>query len=135
MSSPGVKTNIPYVLMVGDALAILAITWLGFISHGESLVSPRWLTTYLPVCCAWALQAPWLGLYRQEIVCNPRQVWWRVILAMALAAPLAGFLRALLLNSAVIPTFVAVLGLTSAAGVAVWRLAYTFFSARANRHG
>jgi hypothetical protein len=135
MSSPGVKTNIPYVLMIGDALSILAVTWLGFISHGESIASPRWLTTYLPVCAAWALQAPWLGLYRREVACNPRQVGWRVILAMVLAAPLAGFFRALLLKGPVIPSFVAVLGFTSAAGVAVWRLAYTLFSARANRHG
>jgi hypothetical protein len=128
------KRTPPTALIIGDAAAILVVTWIGFLSHSEGIANLRWLTTFIPLCLAWALQSPWLGLYRPEITCNPRQVW-RVVLAALLAAPLAGLLRALMLGTMVIPVFVGVLGGVSALGMAFWRLAYAFFAARAGKNG
>jgi ABC-type xylose transport system permease subunit len=51
---------------------------------------------------------------------NPKQLW-RPVLAMLLAAPLAGLLRAMMLNSVVIPLFVLILGGSAALGMLVWR--------------
>ena len=44
-------------LIAGDALALLIVTWIGFGTHGESIASPRWLTTFLPLCIGWGLAA------------------------------------------------------------------------------
>jgi hypothetical protein len=130
-----VTKKIPTPLLIGDGLAILVVTWIGFLSHKESLLSPRWLTTLLPVAASWALVAPWLGNYRPDLTCNPRQSWWRAALAMLLAAPLAGFFRALMLDTLVVPIFVVVLGLISAVGMSVWRLAYALITRKEGNHG
>ena len=122
-------------LIVGDLIAILLVTLIGFIFHGESIANPRWLTTFFPFTAAWALQAPWLGLYRPAVASNVREAWWRAGLAALLAAPMAGLLRALLLGSVVIPVFVIVLALTAAAVVALWRLSYALRSPRLGKNG
>jgi hypothetical protein len=131
------KTGFSFLttLILGDLIAILLVTLVGFIFHGESIANPRWLTTFFPFAAAWALQAPWLGLYRPAVVGNIRAAWWRAALAALLAAPMAGLLRALLLGSVVIPVFVSVLALTAAAGMALWRLAFTLGNRRLEKNG
>lgn len=129
------KTAFLTGLILGDLLALLAVTLLGFIFHGEGIPTPRWLTTFVPVCAAWALQAPWLGLYRREIALNLRQAGWRAALATILAAPMAGLLRAMLLGSTVIPIFVIVLALTGALGMALWRTIYVVRVRRLEKYG
>lgn len=128
------RTHLPPLLLTGDGLTILAVTWIGFLTHKESLLDPRWLTTFLPLVAAWALVAPWLGNYRDSIACNPRQ-FWRAGWAMVLAAPLAGLLRALMLSTVVTPIFVFVVGGISAVGMMIWRLAYAWFANKTGRHG
>jgi hypothetical protein len=49
---------------------------------------------------------------------------------MIFAAPLAAVLRGLILNAAIIPIFVVVLGATSAFGILVWRAIYFFLNNR-----
>ena len=127
-------TSYPIPLMLGDALAILIVTFAGFATHQESLLSTRWLTTFIPLCVAWAVQAPWLGLYRPEILSRPRAAW-RAGAAMLLAAPLAGLLRGLLLNTVVVPVFVVVLGLSAALGMLVWRLTYAWIRTKTGKNG
>ena len=122
-------------LIIGDLLAILMVTLLGFIFHGESIASPRWLTTFLPFAAAWALQAPWLGLYEPEIASDWRKSWWRAALSGILAAPMAGLLRAMMLGSVVVPVFVIVLALTAAAGMAIWRIAFSMRSLQVGKNG
>ena len=36
------------LLLTGDAIFLLAVTWLGFATHGRSLTGVRWLVTYRP---------------------------------------------------------------------------------------
>ena len=122
-------------LIIGDLLAILLVTLLGFVFHGESIANPRWLTTFIPFTAAWGLQAPWFGLYRPAMAGNIRQAWWRAALAALLAAPMAGLLRAILLGSVVSPVFVTVLALTGALGMGLWRLAYTVGKPRLGKNG
>lgn len=110
------------LLILGDILALAVITLIGFANHNELRLFPfyRMLASFLPLVAGWFLIAPWLRLFTPEITSNPRQLW-RPVLAMLLAAPLAGLLRALMLNSVVIPLFVLILGGSAALGMLVWR--------------
>jgi hypothetical protein len=108
------------LLILGDLLALAIVTVIGFVSHGEGGAFPRMLTTFVPLLVGWFLIAPWLGLFTPRITAEARQLW-RPCLAMLLTAPFAGWLRAVMLNSLVIPLFVAVLGAVAALGLLVWR--------------
>lgn len=124
---------IPAGLLAGDAAAALVITLIGFATHQSSLTDFRWLTTFVPLCLAWLMIAPWLGVYRAEVYRSPRQLW-RPALAMFLAGPWAALLRALMLNAAVLPIFALVLAASGAAGMLVWRFVYLGLT-RGGRHG
>src|SRR5215216_3048803 len=117
-----------YILILGDILAILTVTIIGFASHGEGGVSflPRMAATFFPLLIGWFLLAPFIGLFQTDITSNTSQLW-RPVLAMIFAAPLAAVLRGLLLNAPIIPIFAVVLGATSALGMVVWRTIYLFF--------
>lgn len=110
------------LLISGDLFAIATVTVIGFATHGETGLSflPRMATTFISAACAWFLVSPWLGLFRDDVIRNPRQVW-RPALAMIFAGPLAVVLRGLLLNTAILPIFAVVLAATSALGMVVWR--------------
>ena len=115
--------------MLGDIFAMLAITLIGFATHGELKMSfiTRMSALFFPLIIAWFLLSPWLGLFQTEIISNPRQLW-RPALAMLLAVPLAAVLRGLILNAPIIPIFVVVLITTSALGMLVWRGIYFLFN-------
>ena len=110
------------VLIIGDILALLVTTIIGFITHGEGNLSffPRFLAAFIPITVAWFLLAPWFGLFQSEITSNPKQLW-RPVLAMIFAAPLAGVLRGLILQADIVPIFIIVFGVTSALGMIIWR--------------
>ena len=109
-------------LILGDVCALAVITLIGFANHKELAAFPafRILATFLPLLAGWFLIAPWLGLFKPGITSDPRQLW-RPVLAILLAAPMTGFLRAMMLNSVVIPLFVLILGGSAALGMLVWR--------------
>ena len=113
------------VLIIGDILAILLITLIGFATHGELNISflTRIAAIFFPFLVVWFLLSPWLGLFQAEIIFNPTQLW-RPALAMLFAAPLAAVLRGLILNAAIIPIFAVVLAVTSALGMVLWRGVY-----------
>ena len=115
------------VLILGDIFAIAVITVIGFATHGEAEISlvPRMLTTFIPLTVSWFLIAPWLGLFVPGITGSLKMLW-RVPLAVIFAGPLAALLRALLLNSVVIPVFGVVLSGSAALGMLVWRVLYYF---------
>lgn len=95
------------LLISGDILAIAILTIIGFATHSEAdvLHLPRMGTTFFPVLIAWFLLAPWFGLFDEQVILNPKKLW-RVVLALLFAAPLAVVLRAVMLNSAILPIFV-----------------------------
>ena len=112
-------------LLAGDVLALAVVTAAGFATHGTlATAGARLLTTFLPVTLAWFLIAPFLAVYDPEKIMAKRELW-RPFWAMILAAPLAAWVRGLLLgNAAILPVFVAVLGIFSALGMLVWRSLY-----------
>ena len=113
------------IIFIGDTIALLCTTLIGFITHGEGNLSflPRFLAAFMPLVIAWFLLASWFGLFQPEITSNPKQLW-RPVLAMIFAAPLAVVFRGLILNTPIIPIFVIVFGATSASGMVVWRTLY-----------
>lgn len=115
--------NKKYSLILGDGLALAILTCIGFASHGKTDLSllPRMGSTYFPILVSWFLVAPWLGLFEHDLITNFRLLW-RVPLAMLFSAPLASILRSAILQSAALPIFTLVLGLTFALGMSLWRL-------------
>jgi hypothetical protein len=99
--------------------------------HGEAGFSflPRMAAIFLPLSFSWFLLAPWLGLFQQDTIANPKQLW-RPALTALFAAPLAAVLRGLLLNTPIIPIFAVVLGATSALGMVIWRGLYFLLDRR-----
>ena len=118
-----------YILVLGDLLAILIVTLIGFATHGEAGVTflSRMAATFFPLLIGWFLLAPALGLFRLETVSDAKQLW-RPVLAMIFAGALAAVLRGFSLNAPIIPIFALVLGATSALGMLVWRALYFFFN-------
>jgi len=116
-----------YILTLGDILAILLITLIGFASHGEAGLSflPRMGAAFFPLVISWFLLAPSLGLFQKQVALDGKQLW-RPVLAMVFAASFAVVLRGLILNAPIIPTFAVVLGAMSALGMLVWRGIYVF---------
>lgn len=123
-----------YFVILGDILAIALVTAIGFATHGETNLSflPRFLASFVPLTLAWFLIAPWLGLFRQEVASDRRQLW-RPVLAVILAAPFAALVRAIVLSTVIIPIFAIVLGGVSAIGMLCWRTVYLFLTRRASR--
>jgi hypothetical protein len=112
-------------LYVGDVLALIITTLIGFATHGElnSEFLPRIFAALIPLIIAWFLLAPWFGLFQPDITSNPKQLW-QPVLAMIFAAPLAVVLRGLILNAPILPIFAIVFGATSALGMVIWRGAF-----------
>ena len=113
------------ILIIGDILAILIVTLIGFATHRELDTSffTRISALFFPLLIAWFLVSPWLGLFQTEVTSNPKQLW-RPVLAMLFAAPLAAVLRGFILNTPIIPIFVIVLVATSTFGMLLWRGIY-----------
>jgi dolichol kinase len=122
-----------YILILGDILAILITTLIGFATHGEAAIFflPRMAAAFFPLAIAWFLLAPFLDLFERDTTSNAKQLW-RPVLAMIFAAPLAAVLRGLLLNAPIIPIFAVVLASTSAFGMLVWRSIYFFLNRKAS---
>jgi hypothetical protein len=120
-----------YILILGDILAIALVTFIGFATHGEAGASflPRIGAALFPLILSWFILAPALGLFQEQTVLQPGQLW-RPVLAMIFAAPFATVLRGLLLNAPIIPIFAVVLSATSAFGMLVWRGIYLFLKRR-----
>ena len=117
------------LLVLGDILAIAILTIIGFATHGEAELSlvPRMATTFFPLCIAWFLLAPALGLFQPEMISNPKKLW-RPAIAGLFAGPFAAVLRGFILNAPIIPIFAAVLAGTAALGMVLWRGLFVFLN-------
>jgi len=115
-----------YYLISGDILALLLVTLIGFISHGEGKTSflSRFLAAFVPLTFAWLILAPWFALFQPDIIASNLKQLWRVPLAMLFVAPLAVIIRSAILRVNVQPVFVLVFGVSSAFGLVLWRGLY-----------
>lgn len=121
-----------YILILGDILAIAIVTVIGFVTHRETSLTflPRMAALFFPLVVCWFLLAPALGLFHQDRIISPRQLW-RPVWAGLFAGPLAVVLRGFLLNAPIIPIFAAVLAGTFALGMLIWRALFFFLNRRA----
>lgn len=118
-------------IMLGDLLALLTTTLIGFITHREADLSfaVRFAAIYLPLSILWLLVAPRLGLFRSENTSSLKQLW-RVPLAMLVVVPVSVLVRAWVLQTPVIPIFMLALGGTSTLGMMTWRGLYFFLGCK-----
>jgi len=129
VQKPTFRTSI---LIAGDVLVILSFVWIGRSSHNLSLADVlAGLSTALPFIIGWFLITPWFGLFRAQVNKHRGQLTVRLLLAWAIAGPLALVLRALFLGrplpGGIIPTF-ALVSLSYIGLVAlVWRLGYSWW--------
>lgn len=108
-------------LIIGDIITLIIVTIIGFASHGTAgSAGTRMLTTLLPLAAAWFLIAPHLKVYDKQIVLDWQQLW-RPFWSMVLAAPMAAWMRGVILDSPILPLFVVILGGFSALGILAWR--------------
>jgi hypothetical protein len=122
------------LLVIGDIVCALIITIIGFITHYGQIEGWRWLASFLPVCIGWLAIAPWLGVYQVSHYLKPAHAW-RAALAALLSAPLAAAIRGAWLNTAILPMFVLVLGLTDALGLLLWRSLWPFLARLIRKDG
>lgn len=112
------------VLWIGDALAYLLVTLLGFSTHGDLGNSSvgRVLATLIPFYTGWLLFAAWGGVLQTGA--HPRLWILRSAMTALLAAPFAAVLRGFWLGAPVQPVFVAVMAGVSALVIIIWRSLY-----------
>lgn len=113
----------PYllILLIGDVVTLALVTLVGFSTHGTAgSAGARMLTTFIPLVLAWLLVGASLGVFNLQRASDLRQVW-RPAWAMILAAPLAAWMRGVLLAAPIMPVFVVVIGGASALAMLVWR--------------
>ena len=115
--------------VMGDAVVLVALTIVGFLTHSTLDETWRLVVTTFGVLAAWALVAPWFGVFSTEALTRPTAVW-RIAWAWAIAAPVAGFLRAWVLGVAVSATFILVMIAVNGAVLVVWRAAYAAIQQR-----
>lgn len=109
--------------VVGDVLVLVVLTVVGFSTHSTLDETWRLVVTTLGVLVAWAVVAPWFGVFSTNVLTRPASVW-HVAWAWAIAAPVAGFLRAWVLGVGVSATFVLVLIAVNGSVLVIWRAVY-----------
>lgn len=121
------------LLLIGDIFTLALVTAWGFATHDRlGSAGLRLLTTFIPLLVAWLLVSPHLKVFEPERAAEARQLW-RPFWAMWLAAPLAAWLRGVMLGSAVLPLFVVILGGFSALAILAWRSLYTLLISLSSR--
>jgi hypothetical protein len=121
------------VLILGDIITLAIVTIIGFASHGTAdTAGARMLTTFVPLVVAWFLVAPFFQVYKIDNALIGRQLW-RPVWAMVIAAPLAAWLRGMMLSSPILPVFVVILGGASVVAIMVWRVLFWLVASRLRR--
>jgi hypothetical protein len=112
------------ILISGDIILFALVTIIGFASHGTAgTAGSRMFTTFFPLVAAWFMVAPFLKVYDRSRVLDWHELW-RPFWSMVIAAPLAAWMRGMLLGTPILPVFVIVLGGISAIGITLWRALY-----------
>lgn len=122
------------VLVVGDLLALLIVTVIGFLSHGELSLGffARMAAAFVPLCAGWFLLAPSLGLF-DEVTAGAVSELWRPAFVVLFAGPFATLVRSILLGSSLIPSFAVVFSLSAAIALTAWRSSYVLYHRRVRR--
>ena len=112
------------ILFLGDLVVFGIVIYLGFIRHESVGSLPlRFPALFVPFAAAWSLIAFSLGVYAPDMAVRWKE-FWRPVLALLYAVPMAAVLRGVLLNSPVLPVFVFVIIAFSLLGLVIWRAGY-----------
>ena len=116
-------------LIIGDLAALVLVTAIGFVTHGEIGLDylPRFLAAYIPLALTWFLLAPWFGLF-DESVTRSAAALYRPALTVIFAAPLAAVFRGFILDENIQPIFAMVFTSTNALGMVAWRAIWLWLS-------
>ena len=125
------------VLALGDMLAFLAFAAIGRGSHGEETglaAIPQVILTAAPFAIAWFIVAPFVGVYRRELMADPRKMAARTLLGWVLSWPVAMALRGIFVDHAVPPwTFAVIALVVNAAFLLIWRWPYALINSLRKR--
>ncbi len=125
------KNDYSNLLIIGDFSTFLVVTLIGFANHNSQFDLLRMLANWLPLCLAWGMAAPILGLWNINQI-PLQKSWWRIIWAAILSVPLAVVIRGFILNTPTIGIFVVVMVAFSIVGLLIWRLIWQLFLNRKN---
>jgi len=119
------------ILIAGDIIAFVILTFIGFATHGETDTSflPRMAAVFFPVVFGWFVLAPWFGMLDEAIINSPINLL-RIPLAFLFIAPLAVILRGAWLNAPALPLFALIFGGSNALGMLIWRWLYIMIARR-----
>lgn len=120
------KNDYSNILIIGDFLTFLVVTLIGFGNHNSQFDILRLLATWIPLCLAWSMTAPILGLWNANLM-SLQKSWWHFIWAAILSVPLAIVVRGFILNTPTIGIFVLVMISFSTLGLIIWRLLFQLF--------
>ena len=125
------------VLALGDMLAFLAFAAIGRGSHGEATglaAIPQVILTAAPFAIAWFIVTPFVGVYRRELLADPRKMAARTLLGWVLSWPMAMALRGIFVDHAVPPwTFAVIALVVNAAFLLIWRWPYALINSLRKR--
>jgi hypothetical protein len=108
-------------LLVDDAAMIFLITFMGIQFHqSDPSIFTRLPFTFLPFLAAWIFFAAILQMYNLANASSWQQLW-RILAAASLAAHTGAAIRALWLNTPLVPIFVFVMGAALAVGLLISR--------------
>jgi hypothetical protein len=113
------------LLVIGDILCFLIFSLLGDTSHGEFTglaAIPHIIEISLPFLAGWFLVAPFLGLFRKELLSEPRAMAYRTALAWVPAWVIAMVLRGIFVDHAVpATTFMLIAFVFNLVLLEIWR--------------
>ncbi|KXK11551.1 MAG: hypothetical protein UZ14_CFX002002786 [Chloroflexi bacterium OLB14] len=118
--------NKKYILILGDIIAFIILTYVGFAFHG-GLDLLRFFALLLPLLAAWFLLIPRFDLLNQEVIKQAKNLYL-VAFAMLFVIPLGIAVRGYILNMPTLPIFVLAMYAANALGMLIWRFIYIFIA-------
>lgn len=124
------------VLIAGDLVAFHVVTAIGLLSHGEltglaALGEIVQIAT--PFAAGWFVVAPFLGVYRGDVVARPGRVLPRVTLAWLIALPIGLILWSIVRQKTIQPAFAVVTFITNLVVLLGWRGVFALLTGRQPR--
>ncbi len=116
-------------VFIGDVSVLTLVTVAGFATHLTLDAFGRMVVTAIAGLVAWTAVSPFLDVYRESVLGDPRALW-RVAWAAVVSAPLATFLRAVALDRDIPWAFVLVTMLINAFALVAWRVGRGWWAAR-----
>jgi hypothetical protein len=120
-------------LALGDFVAFNIVTAIGLLSHGELTGLQRIgevLQIATPFAAGWFAVAPFVGVFRADVVAQPRRMLLRAALAWLIALPIGLLLWSLVRGRWVQPAFAIVTFITNLVVLLGWRGAFAWLAAR-----